>query len=1129
MLRKMFGATRRSVALGIVLGIGLCAMVGIAPTALSNQSATDVSSYEPNSSFPDNLTALGSWLYFSADDGQVGREIWRTNGAVTQLVSDINPDGSSYPQHLTVQGSSLYFTADDGVSGRQIWKTTSESSTAVRVTDLQPAISWGSLASFNSQIYFSRNAGNAVQLMAHNPTTEATYLVTDLLQRGNIGQWRAAGSILYFILDQYPDGNPPALWQTNGSETFLVDRGVYEPGFSHGGAFYYTKSEVNSAAGCYGPLKRRVGGVSQNVFLSGGAWLENVTVLGSAGSQLVLTGSPRRPGSGCFPPWIYGTDGNTTASAYKPDWGAIGPSVINAFYAEGPGATLGGQVFFSADDQNGGLQYSGFELWRSNGLVTEGLEGAVLVRDIVPGIAPSNPADFVALGELLFFRVADGVHGEELWRTDGTQEGTTLVQDINENGTGGRDGSGPSGFTVLGDYLYFHADNGISGRELWRTNGVLTELVKDIFFDPSPQQIVFGSIANRTTANPMTFGIDVSATSGLPVSVSATGACSITEHTVTVQVGTCTLTATQPGSDLYLPAAAVQRTFAVTKQAQSITFASIPSRTTSQPMTFKVFPASSSGLQVQLSASGACDALLATITVRAGTCTLTATQSGDASYLAAPVVTRTFITSKTAQTITFGALTGRTVLAAPATLAASATSGLTVSFASETPEVCTVSGTALAIADIGTCTVTATQSGDSVYLAALPVSRSFAITRVLLANKTVRFTEPDGTTPIVGATVTWSSRDGAYQSTSAATTNSSGNIVFKSIPAGTIDFTVNGIVIGAWSGYQEVSGFVGSAASTVRLAGNSYSYFTTTLTVQMPDGSPVVGAEVVLWRGHVSGSLEARFCRPFGRVEWVLRDCKSQGVTDASGRVTFRIIPTTLNTDCCGEGKRTWAQVAISDTSISYTTEAEVFDNVATAVIEIEQLPVVDMLAVDALVGYAAPRTITAVARDSSGDPMAGQALTLSASVSGASAGCSGKKTTATTGSTGIATFKVCPVKTAVWFVDGASIVGSSGVTLTVQATPTAPRSLTTKGNTRAVALVWAAPASVNIGAVTDYIVQYRLQGSSTWITFRDGTSTARKATVTGLIKGRVYEFRIAAKNKAGTGTWGSAVLGRPK
>jgi hypothetical protein len=288
----------------------------------------------------------------------------------------------------------------------------------------------------------------------------------------------------------------------------------------------------------------------------------------------------------------------------------------------------------------------------------------------------------------------------------------------------------------------------------------------------------------------------------------------------------------------------------------------------------------------------------------------------------------------------------------------------------------------------------------------------------------------------------------------------------------------------------------------------------------MPDGSPVVGAVVTLQRYETRGSAELRFCRPFDN-EWLLRGCKYQATTDAFGRASFRVIPSTLTTACCGlPAVRTWAEVVISDASISYTTEAEVFDNVATAVIEIEQLPVVDMLAVDALVGYAAPRTITAVARDSSGDPIAGQALTLSASVSGASASCSGKKTTATTGSTGVATFKVCPVKTAVWSVDGASIVGSSGVTLTVQSTPTAPRSLTSTGKTRAVALTWTAPASVNIGTVTDYIVQYRVRGSSTWITFRDGTSTLRRATVTGLIKGRVYEFRIAAKNKAGTGTW---------
>ena len=169
--------------------------------------------------------------------------------------------------------------------------------------------------------------------------------------------------------------------------------------------------------------------------------------------------------------------------------------------------------------------------------------------------------------------------------------------------------------------------------------------------------------------------------------------------------------------------------------------------------------------------------------------------------------------------------------------------------------------------------------------------------------------------------------------------------------------------------------------------------------------------------------------------------------------------------------------------------------------------------------------SLIAVARDSDGSPIVGRSLTLSASTSGASASCSGRKTTATTNSAGRATFKVCPVKTATWSVDGRSIVGSAGVRLTVQLTPTAPRTLVAAPKTRSVSLTWVVPVKANASAVSDYVVQYRLQGATTWVTFRDGISTARKATVTGLTSGQIYEVRVAAKNKSGTGTWSDVVL----
>jgi subtilisin family serine protease len=96
------------------------------------------------------------------------------------------------------------------------------------------------------------------------------------------------------------------------------------------------------------------------------------------------------------------------------------------------------------------------------------------------------------------------------------------------------------------------------------------------------------------------------------------------------------------------------------------------------------------------------------------------------------------------------------------------------------------------------------------------------------------------------------------------------------------------------------------------------------------------------------------------------------------------------------------------------------------------------------------------------------------------------------------------------------------GVTRTGLAS--APRSLTSAARARSVKLVWTAPSTVNGGTITDYVVKYRLSGTSTWSTFVDGTSTRTYATATGLIGGRTYQFTVAAKSVYGTGATASAV-----
>jgi hypothetical protein len=67
------------------------------------------------------------------------------------------------------------------------------------------------------------------------------------------------------------------------------------------------------------------------------------------------------------------------------------------------------------------------------------------------------------------------------------------------------------------------------------------------------------------------------------------------------------------------------------------------------------------------------------------------------------------------------------------------------------------------------------------------------------------------------------------------------------------------------------------------------------------------------------------------------------------------------------------------------------------------------------------------------------------------------------------------------------------------------------------VSLVWTAPAFNGGSRITDYLIQYSINGTS-WTTFNDGMSTATSARVTGLTNGIGYVFRVAAVNVAGTG-----------
>src|SRR5205823_14267370 len=71
------------------------------------------------------------------------------------------------------------------------------------------------------------------------------------------------------------------------------------------------------------------------------------------------------------------------------------------------------------------------------------------------------------VGGFLYFDADDGAHGYELWRTDGTAAGTAMVADVNP----GPGGSDARDFAAAGDKLFFLADDGTNQRQLYVTDG----------------------------------------------------------------------------------------------------------------------------------------------------------------------------------------------------------------------------------------------------------------------------------------------------------------------------------------------------------------------------------------------------------------------------------------------------------------------------------------------------------------------------------------------------------------------------------------------------------------------------------------------------------------------------------
>jgi ELWxxDGT repeat protein len=184
--------------------------------------------------------------------------------------------------------------------------------------------------------------------------------------------------------------------------------------------------------------------------------------------------------------------------------------------------TLGGGRFSSAISFLGKLWFvgnddvNGDELWTSDGTAAGTKMLANIAPDAGSGLDGSVLFPLPARGEVLF-AADDGVTGRELWISDGTPLGTRLLHDI----WPGPGSSNPSGFTAVGDLVFFTADDGSTGRELW----VIDTSVASLDLTPPVPVCPAGTVTYEATspagADP-TLAISVTDDRGGPVTVSFT-------------------------------------------------------------------------------------------------------------------------------------------------------------------------------------------------------------------------------------------------------------------------------------------------------------------------------------------------------------------------------------------------------------------------------------------------------------------------------------------------------------------------------------------------------------------------------------------------------------------------------
>jgi len=391
---------------------------------------------------------IGTNLYFMMSND----ELWRTNGqsdAGTVMVHRFRTStGSSDSQGFTqMSDGRVVFSAVTEGDGREPWITdlagvthqitdlfvgpTGSDPRDFTATDDGRAFFTAETSPDNRELYVT-NGTTATLVQDLNPST--TSLPENLF-------WHPGQDKLYFSATS--SGTNTELWVLDGSGA---------------GIGTLSKIEVNEIGGSYPGTPGKFVAFGNHVYFAAetGAGVE-----------------------------LWRTDGTgVEATPFKDIAAGLPSSNPDEFVVMPPTGPLS-RLYFVATGLGTGLnasQNTGRELWRTDG-TKDTKDGTVVVKDIVPGVQSSmelgTPSYLTLVGNTLYFVADDGTNGRELWKSNGTAAGTVMVSNINKVNTnfGRNAGSDPTELRSVNGRLFFIANDGVNGRELWTSGGTAASTI----------------------------------------------------------------------------------------------------------------------------------------------------------------------------------------------------------------------------------------------------------------------------------------------------------------------------------------------------------------------------------------------------------------------------------------------------------------------------------------------------------------------------------------------------------------------------------------------------------------------------------------------------------------------------